>query len=92
MREVVADLSHKIIESARSEGANIISTACPLCEFNLGNRQSEVHKRHHDSESMPVVYFTQLMAAAFGLSDEERALRMNKPDPIPLLQKLELIK
>jgi heterodisulfide reductase subunit B len=91
MKEVVADLSHKILESARSAGANIIATACPLCEFNLGNRQSEVQKRYPNSETIPVVYFTQLMAAAFGLSEEEQVLGMSKPDPRPFLQKMELI-
>jgi heterodisulfide reductase subunit B len=37
-------------------------------------------------EEMPVMYFTQLMALALGLSQREAALKKNLVDPRPLLK------
>ncbi len=91
MPEVVADMSNKILTQAQAAGADMVATACPLCEFNLGDRQAEVVKKYPRFKSVPIVYFTQLMAVAFGLGEEEAALGMNNPDPRPLLREKGLI-
>ncbi|MBL7079554.1 heterodisulfide reductase, subunit B, partial [Candidatus Bathyarchaeota archaeon] len=41
--------------------------------------------------SIPVVYYTQLMALAFGLNEEATAFDENTPDPRPLLAEKGLI-
>ncbi len=51
--------SNKITESAENAGADMIVTACPLCKYNLENNASKI----------PVYYFTDLMAEAFGLKE-----------------------
>ena len=86
MKDVVADLAYKILNNAEEEGAEMLITACPLCEYNLGPIQSEVEKTHPVFDSIPVVYFTQLMALAFGLGEEATAFTGNTPDPRPLLR------
>ncbi|MBN2335060.1 CoB--CoM heterodisulfide reductase iron-sulfur subunit B family protein [Candidatus Bathyarchaeota archaeon] len=86
MKEVVADLSYKILKQAEEAGADMLITACPLCEYNLGPRQAEVKKKHPVFDSIPVVYFTQLMALAFGLDEDATAFAGNTPDPRPLLR------
>ena len=91
MVDVVADLSNRILTQAQAAGADIVATACPLCEFNLGNRQTAVANKYPKFNSIPIVYFTQLMALAFGLGEDETALGMNKPDPRPLLREKGLI-
>lgn len=91
MKDVVADLSNRILTQAQAAGADIVATACPLCEYNLGNRQTEVAKKYPRFNSIPIVYFTQLMALAFGLSEDDMAFGMNKPDPRPILKGKELI-
>ena len=58
-------LSTAVIESARSAGAMIVVTACPLCKFNLDRAQEGLPA----AERLPVAYFTQAMAAAFGLAE-----------------------
>ena len=85
MKEVVAELSHRILDQAVDAGADVIATACPLCEFNLGPRQEEVKKLFRDFESIPVVYFTQLMSLSFGL-EEATGFEQNTPDPRPILR------
>lgn len=91
MKEVVADLCHDILEQAESADADVIATACPLCEYNLGPRQSEITNLYPDFISMPVVYFTQLMALAFGLDEESTGFGENIPDPRPLLEQRGLL-
>ena len=66
----VARLAHDILDHARQDGAQVVVTSCPLCAFNLDIRQREVKEAYPDFEEIPVLYFTQLMARAFGLGPE----------------------
>ena len=52
--------SNKVTDSAAKSGAEIIVTACPLCKYNLEKNGSEI----------PVVYFTELLAEALGVKEE----------------------
>ena len=63
----VADLAYEILTHAQADGAEAVATSCPLCAYNLDNRQREIKKMHPDFEGIPVFYFTQLMALAFGI-------------------------
>jgi heterodisulfide reductase subunit B len=91
MKEVTAELSHKILSQATEMGADMVVTACPLCEFNLGKRQHEIKKLYTEFNSIPIVYYTQLMALAFGLNEEATAFDENTPDPRPVLAERGLI-
>lgn len=79
--DIVHNLSSRLINAARETGADLIVAACPLCHTNLDARQFQMGL----DEPMPVLYFTQLMALAFGLPEKATALKMNLVDPIPLL-------
>lgn len=89
MKEVAADLSHRILRQAQEAGADIIVTACPLCQFNLGDRQDEIKKHQREFEGIPVVYYTQLMALAFG--KEGTGFEQNVPDPVPVMEEKGLL-
>lgn len=54
--------SKTIMESAESFGAEIMVTACPLCLYNL---------TQNGSKNVPVKYFTELLAEALGLKEED---------------------
>lgn len=58
-------LSAAVIDSARRAGADSVVTACPLCRFNLDRAQ----EGSPEGGRLPVVYFTQAMAAAFGMAE-----------------------
>ena len=49
-----------ILDNAVSQGAECLITACPLCMYNLNK-----------AGSLPVYYFTELLAAALGLKERE---------------------
>ncbi len=91
-KHAVAGLTYDILSHARTAGAEAVTTFCPLCAFNLDNRQREVLEKHPDFEPMPVFYFTQLMAVAFGLDPSCCRFDLNHTDPRPLLRGKGLMK
>ena len=56
-----AKRSEAVMRSATDQGAEMIITACPLCLYNL--------KKNSNSE-LPVYYFTELLAEALGVKEE----------------------
>ncbi len=91
-KEIVVKLGYEIIKNARIHGAEVIITSCPLCAFNLDDRQKEIAEKFIDFEPMPVLYFTQLMAIALGLGEEVCGFDQNFTDPRPLLRQKGLLK
>lgn len=69
--EVVINLSGKILEMAKESGAHAIVVACPLCQSNLDMRQPDIEKNTGKKLDIPIFYFTQLMALAFGMPEKE---------------------
>ena len=69
--EAVVDLAHKIIVNAKKHGANVIVTACPMCQMNLDMRQADVVKKFAESLDMPICYLSDLVGLALGLSPKE---------------------
>jgi heterodisulfide reductase subunit B len=64
-------MSRKVLDVAVKSGADIIATACPLCQLNLDMYQSKINKKFGTNYNIPIAYFTQLMAYSFGFSDKE---------------------
>ena len=55
----------------RQAGAECIVVACPLCQVNLDLRQADASKAHGELPRTPVLYITQLLGLALGLSHKE---------------------
>ena len=96
--DIVLDLSARILAEARAAGADAVAVACPLCHANLDGRQHQMTPPPGPSpvgrsadrgggNEIPVFYFTQLMALAFGLGEKAAALSKNMVDTRPLLEK-----
>ena len=93
--------AYVILKEAITRGADVISTVCPLCQFNLDCYRDKMASKWGNETvpdpqnpaarvavgprlNMPVVFFTQLIGLAFGLSEKELGLnrgftRMPKP-------------
>jgi len=78
-------LSRDIVASAREHGAQVIITACPLCQFNLDYPQRETEAGRTGNE-IPVLYFTQLMAVALGLPEDDWGMEEHYVDPKRVLE------
>ncbi|RYD03795.1 disulfide reductase [Desulforamulus aquiferis] len=72
--EMTISSIYPIIKSAQEAGADLIITPCPLCQLNLDAYQVKVNKTYGTKFNMPVLFFTQLMAVAFGLDRKRRVL------------------
>lgn len=59
-----------ILKEAAKRGANVISTACSLCQFNLDGYHDKIEKKW-ESVRIPTLYFTQLIGLALGLDERE---------------------
>jgi heterodisulfide reductase subunit B len=81
--QVSETLSLDIVTSARNHGAQVIITACPLCQFNLEYPQRKTEAGYTGDE-IPVLYFTELMAAALGLPEEDWGLEEHYVEAEPL--------
>jgi len=84
--EIVAEKCHRILADAVNRGADLVVTSCPLCEFNLDDRQEAISAIAPRFPGIPVLYFTSLMAIAFDLPREEWGLESAKVDPMPVLE------
>lgn len=69
-RQLTAINSGRIIDLAGKMGADAIAVACPLCQMNLDLRQKQAAKAVEKFFDMPIIYFTQLMGVAMGISPE----------------------
>ena len=69
-RELCLPLNKRIVNEAIKKGAKFISTLCPLCQFNL-----DASQQNDSLPNLPVVFFTQLIGMAFGLSKEDLQLQ-----------------
>lgn len=67
-------LTGKVLKVAKQRGADCVATACPLCQINLEAYQKQAGAAVGADCDLPVLYFTQLMGSAFGLSRKALAL------------------
>jgi len=88
--DVVLKLTRDILDEAKAVGANAIAVACPLCHVNLDTRQEEVEAEYGTSYGLPVFYFTQLMALAFGVASDKLGLRKHFISAEKLLSGVDL--
>jgi heterodisulfide reductase subunit B len=68
------DLIKDIIEAAYDGGADMIVTPCPVCQMNVEVYQGHINQRHGTKFNIPVVYYSSLMAVAYGKSGKEAGL------------------
>ncbi|MGI6546930.1 MAG: CoB--CoM heterodisulfide reductase iron-sulfur subunit B family protein [Bacillota bacterium] len=73
-RSYMLRLLHDILEDAQRLGGDMIVVACPLCQMNLDAYQTNVNSAYGTSFNIPVVYFTQLLGLALGLSPQQLAM------------------
>ena len=73
-KEIVLNLTEKILGNAKLEGADVIIVGCPLCHTNLDFRQVDLLKKSDKDIKMPVLYITELLGIALGLAPKEVGL------------------
>jgi heterodisulfide reductase subunit B len=83
-------LIKKILDAAAEAEADVIATPCPLCQTNVEMYQDAINKKFGTNHQIPVVFYSQLMAVAFGMdANKDAALDQNtiKSDKLAAMAK-----
>ncbi|AFY50784.1 heterodisulfide reductase, subunit B [Nostoc sp. PCC 7524] len=86
--DVALDLTKQILDEAKSLGADCIVLACPLCATNLEIKQPDIEKKYHVNYGLPVIYITELIGLACGISPRKLGLHQHIISTKSVLQKL----
>ncbi len=86
--DLVEGLAYRILSTARRAGADLLVTACPLCQSNLDLRQRPISARFGEPVQLPVLYITQLLGLALGMTPREMMLGRLVTPAEPALQKV----
>jgi heterodisulfide reductase subunit B len=84
--DIASRMTQTIVEAAKAAGAEMIITACPLCQMNLEMRQSGKAEAR-----IPAMYFTEAMGLALDVPQAAGWWKKHLVDPRPVLKKLELL-
>jgi heterodisulfide reductase subunit B len=63
-RQAALAMVRILLQNAVNSGADVIATACPLCQVNLECYQTQVNEEFGTDFTLPVLYFTQLLGLA----------------------------
>ena len=89
-----SDMSTKlvlnILQAAEAAGAEVIATECPTCHSGLEMHQIRAEKRFGAKTSVKIIYFTQLLGLALGLSPRKVGLHENVSDAMAYVKEKQL--
>jgi len=77
-----------LIRGAADQGADVIAALCPMCQLNLDMYQKEMDRYFGEKYSIPVLYITQLIGLAFGISPDELGIGSEFVDANSALAKI----
>jgi heterodisulfide reductase subunit B len=69
--DVALDLMQRLFRNASDNRADLIVTLCPMCQFNLDAYQDAVNKKYGTKYNLPILYFTQMIGLALGMSEKD---------------------
>ena len=75
-----------ILTTADASGADVIATECPTCHSGLEMHQSRADKVFGKKTKVKILYFTQLLGMALGLSSRQVGVHENFSDSAALLR------
>jgi heterodisulfide reductase subunit B len=80
-----------LLQAAEESGAEVIATECPTCHSGLEMHQVRAETRFGIQTRVKIVYFTQLLGLALGLSPRKLAIHENVSDSLDLLHEKGVI-
>jgi heterodisulfide reductase subunit B len=75
-----------ILQAAEDAGAEVIATECPTCHTGLEMHQVRAEKEFGIETNVRIVYFTQLLGLAVGLSPRKLGIHENISESMDVLK------
>jgi heterodisulfide reductase subunit B len=75
-----------LLQAAEEAGADVIATECPTCHSGLEMHQIRAETAFGIKTKVKVLYFTQLLGLALGVSARKLAVHENVSDSLDLLE------
>jgi heterodisulfide reductase subunit B len=89
--DFVTQRAWDILSSALRRGADALVLTCPLCNFNLSQRQQELRRKYSDFKGIPIFYFSQLLALALQLGPQLCHFELSYGEPLHILKSKDLV-
>jgi heterodisulfide reductase subunit B len=86
-RHAALSMARLLLQSAVDSGADVIATACPLCQINLECYQGQVNDEFGTNYSFPVLYFTQLLGLAMEIPPKKLGLGRELVSAAPIFSR-----
>jgi heterodisulfide reductase subunit B len=80
-----------LLQAAEESGAEVIATECPTCHSGLEMHQIRAETQFGIKTNVKILYFTQLLGLALGLSARKLAIHENVSDSLDYLHEKGVI-
>ncbi len=80
-----------LLQAAEDSGAEVIATECPTCHSGLEMHQIRAETQFGIKTKVKILYFTQLLGLALGLSARKLAIHENVSDSLDFLHEKGVI-
>jgi heterodisulfide reductase subunit B len=87
-KDVALDFTREKLLNMIAAGADCVTTPCAFCHFQFDIGQQELNKDYKTTFSLPVIFYTQLLAIALGVSPLEMGLEAHNTPVQSFLDKL----
>jgi heterodisulfide reductase subunit B2 len=75
-----------ILKAAEAAGANVIATECPTCHSGLEMHQIRAEQNFGVKTTVKILYFTQLLGLALGVSPRKLGVHENVSDSMSMVR------
>jgi heterodisulfide reductase subunit B len=86
--QIAARMIGLLLKAAQDRGADAVVTCCPLCQFNLDNFQKEAGEYWNREFNIPILYFTQVVGLALGVSSRDLEIDKHRVSADAMLAKI----
>ncbi len=89
-KDVALDFTAEKIQNMLDASADVLTTPCAFCHFQFDVGQQELNKARGTNFNLPVVFYTQLIGLALGMSPLEMGLETHQTPVQSFFDKLGL--
>jgi len=90
--DIALKLNLGLLQAAIDNGAEMIATACPLCQMNLEAYQDKINRTFGRNFNIPIVYFTHLVGVALDVPPSKMGLDKLLVSPDKLLARAKEVR